>query len=69
MVVYNIGMSLEEVEKEVILKALAFFQGNKTQTASSLSISVRTIDNKLAKYRGEDVKNEAVVIKTNSRKS
>lgn len=46
------GMTLADVEKEVILKALQFYGGNKTRTAASLDIGVRTIDNKLAIYNG-----------------
>ena len=65
MVVYNIGMSLEEVEKEVILKALSFYHNNKTRTADSLGIAVRTIDNKLAKYLGE-VNNEMFTEETST---
>ena len=53
MVVYNIGMKLSDVEKEVIIKTLSFFHGNKSKTAEALDIAIRTIDNKLAKYRGE----------------
>ena len=45
------GVSLEDIEKQVILKALSFFQGNKLKTANSLGVSVRTIDNKLTRYQ------------------
>lgn len=44
------GMSLEDVEKEVILKAFRFYQQNKTHTAHSLGIAIRTLDAKLEKY-------------------
>jgi DNA-binding NtrC family response regulator len=44
------GVTLRELEKEAIQKALQFYRWNKTATAQSLGISVRTIDNKIAKY-------------------
>ena len=44
------GMSLEDIEKIAILKAFDFFRGNKTQTANSLGIAIRTLDSKLEKY-------------------
>lgn len=54
MVHWQPGMSLEEVEKDIILAALRFFQNNKTQVAQSLGLSIRTIDNKLEKYRKQE---------------
>lgn len=44
------NMSLEEVEKSVIIKTLDEFDGNKTGTADQLGISVKTLYNKLEKY-------------------
>ncbi|BBE31786.1 sigma-54-dependent Fis family transcriptional regulator [Tepiditoga spiralis] len=43
-------MKLEEIEKNVILKTLEIFSGNKTKTAKSLGISLRTLQYKLKKY-------------------
>lgn len=51
MIHWQPGMKLEEVEREVILKALSFYEGNKTHTASSLGIAIRTLDARIAKYR------------------
>ncbi len=42
--------SLEEIEKKVILQTLAEFNGNKSETAEKLGISVKTLYNKLKKY-------------------
>ncbi len=42
--------SLEEIEKKVILQTLAEFDGNKSETAEKLGISVKTLYNKLKKY-------------------
>jgi hypothetical protein len=52
------GMTLEQIEKLVILEALKFYRGNKSQTALTLGITVKTIDNKLERYT-EDAKREA----------
>lgn len=56
---WNIGMTLKDVEKKVILKSLDYFEGNKTKVAATLEISLRTIDNKLALYKAQDEKREA----------
>jgi hypothetical protein len=44
------GVSLENVEKQVILNAWSFYRGNKTQCSISLGISIRTLETKLEKY-------------------
>lgn len=46
-------MRLEDVEREAIMAAYTFYRGNKTQTAAALNIAIRTLDNKLAKYKGD----------------
>lgn len=46
-------MKLEAVEQQIIEYTLRYFSGNKTKTAQSLGISIRTIDNKLEKYADE----------------
>jgi len=45
------GMTLREVEREVILQALDETEGNRTQTARILGISRKTLQNKLKEYR------------------
>jgi DNA-binding NtrC family response regulator len=52
MITWQPGVTLEEVEKQAILLALKFYQNNKTQTARSLGIAIRTLDAKLDKYNG-----------------
>jgi len=47
------GLTLEDIEKATILKAFRFYQGNKTKTANSLGIAIRTLDNRLAAYEGK----------------
>lgn len=51
MINWQPGITIDDVEKQVIEKALRWFNGNKTKTAQSLGIAVRTLDNKLAKYQ------------------
>lgn len=53
MISYQPGLTLDKIEKDVILSALKFYQNNKTRTASALNIAVRTLDNKMAKYEKE----------------
>lgn len=45
------GRTLDQIEKNVILDALKYHSGNRTHTARSLGISIRTLRNKLADYR------------------
>ena len=45
-----LGSSLEAVEKEMILRTIEFSGGNKTRTAATLGVSVKTLYNKLAQY-------------------
>ena len=51
------GITLREVEKEVILQTLSNTEGNRTKTAQFLGISRKTLQNKLKEYgigEGED---------------
>jgi len=52
------GMSLEDSEKIIIQRALQYFSWNKTKTAQSLGIAIRTLDNKLEKYAAEEAARE-----------
>ncbi|MNK11933.1 Transcriptional regulatory protein ZraR [compost metagenome] len=47
---YDPAMTLHELEKRYILKALAHFGGNKTQAANNLGITIKTLYNKLHEY-------------------
>ncbi|KLO23017.1 MULTISPECIES: sigma-54-dependent transcriptional regulator [unclassified Marinitoga] len=44
------SMTLDEIEKKVILNTLKKYEGNKTKTAKALGISLRTLQYKLKKY-------------------
>ncbi|OFZ18895.1 MAG: sigma-54-dependent Fis family transcriptional regulator [Bdellovibrionales bacterium GWB1_55_8] len=47
---FGIDMPLEEIEKTHIMRALAYHHGNKTKTAQSLGITIKTLYNKLHRY-------------------
>jgi DNA-binding NtrC family response regulator len=47
------GMTLAEVERQVILATLRQHKGNRTAPAARLGITARTLLNKLNKYRAE----------------
>ncbi len=56
---WQLGMTLEDLEREAILKAYSFYGKNKTHTAAALGIAIRTLDSKLSKYLPkEEAKNE-----------
>lgn len=46
-------LTLEEIEKRVILHRLKVLEWNKTRTARSLGICIRTLRNKIVQYREE----------------
>jgi two-component system response regulator HydG len=47
---YDPSLTLHELEKRYILKALGHFGGNKTQAANKLGITIKTLYNKLHEY-------------------
>jgi len=48
--VTEVGQTLAQMEKKLILKTLAVCRGNRGETAKVLDISVRTLRNKLSEY-------------------
>lgn len=50
MIVWRPGESLDDLERRVILAALAYFGWNQEETARRLGITSRTIRNKLNRY-------------------
>jgi DNA-binding NtrC family response regulator len=57
-VMIPIGLPLEEVERRVILGTLAWSDHNKTRTAETLHISLKTLHNKLKAYKEADVQHD-----------
>lgn len=53
------GMTLHEMEKELILETLEANHQNRTKTATLLGISVRTLRNKLHEYGAESMAGES----------
>jgi DNA-binding NtrC family response regulator len=43
-------LSLHELERRYIVEALKHFEGNKTQAANALGITIKTLYNKLHEY-------------------
>lgn len=58
---FSVGMNLEEVEREMLLKTLAHFNNNKRQTADTLGITAKTIYNRLIRYRSLGLVSDDVV--------
>lgn len=58
------GMTLASVERAIIEKAFRFYDGNKTRTAQSLGIAIRTLDNRLEEYAAENQKLADGVVST-----
>ncbi|MEW6058210.1 MAG: sigma-54-dependent Fis family transcriptional regulator [Bdellovibrionota bacterium] len=47
---FNVDMSLEELERHHIMRILSFHHGNKTKTAQTLGVTIKTLYNKLHRY-------------------
>ena len=52
--------SLEEVERDEVLRALGWFNGNRTRTAQALGIGVRTLGLKLKKWKEQNLVAQSV---------
>jgi len=46
-----VGLSVREMEKELIFQTLEEVNGNRTHAAKMLGISIRTLRNKLREYK------------------
>lgn len=55
----RLGMSLDDVERELIMRTIDFTGGNKSRAAEVLGISLKTLYNRLERYQGKDAQ-EAV---------
>lgn len=48
---FRLGQTMEEVEKHFLFHTISYVDGNKTKAAKLLDISLKTLHNKLAKYK------------------
>jgi DNA-binding NtrC family response regulator len=55
-ILFSVGMTYAEIEENVLRKTLAYHNNDKSATARTLGVSVRTIHNQLARYRIRDRK-------------
>jgi transcriptional regulator with PAS, ATPase and Fis domain len=59
-ITFRIGTTLDEVERRLMLKTLAYFDNNKLKAAEALGISAKTIYNRLSRYQdGESIDSSA----------
>ncbi len=56
----QVGMTVAEMERQLIYRTLDFTNHNRTRAAEILGISIRTLRNKLNEYKNSDPKREAV---------
>lgn len=57
-IIWSPGMRLDVLEQQVIVKAFRFYHENKTATANSLGISIRTLDSRLEKYEMDAIEED-----------
>jgi DNA-binding NtrC family response regulator len=48
---FRLGQTMEDVERDFLFHTINFVDGNKTKAAKMLNISLKTLHNKLAKYK------------------
>lgn len=53
MIGFGVGMSYAEVEREMLVRTLSHYDNDRSRTAQALGVSVRTIQNQLARLRGD----------------
>ncbi|HJT98594.1 MAG TPA: sigma-54 dependent transcriptional regulator [Rhodanobacteraceae bacterium] len=50
---FRVGMTFDDIEREMLLKTLAHYGNNKRHTARALGITTKTIYNRLLRYRSQ----------------
>ena len=50
IVSWLVGHTVEDVERELIVRTLAYRRGSRTRAARDLKISIRTLRNKIREY-------------------
>jgi DNA-binding NtrC family response regulator len=51
---FHVGMTLEEVERQMLFKTLAHFHNHKPKAAQVLGVSLKTVYNRLARFERPD---------------
>ncbi len=59
-ITFGIGTTLDEVERRMMLKTLAYYDNNKLKAAEVLGISAKTIYNRLSRYQNDGDDNASV---------
>jgi DNA-binding NtrC family response regulator len=55
----RLGTSLDEVERELIVRTIEFANGNKSRAAEMLGISLKTLYNRLERYQSKESQESA----------
>ena len=50
-----VGHTVAEIERELILKTLNYFEGNRTRASVALGISVRCLRDKIHQFRAQGI--------------
>jgi DNA-binding NtrC family response regulator len=58
---FRVGMTFDDIEREMLLKTLAHYNNNKRHTARALGITTKTIYNRLLRYRSLGLIDESQV--------
>ncbi|HKE46552.1 MAG TPA: sigma-54 dependent transcriptional regulator [Rhodanobacteraceae bacterium] len=58
---FRVGMTFDDVEREMLLKTLAHYNNNKRSAARALGITTKTIYNRLLRYRSQGLVDDAQV--------
>jgi DNA-binding NtrC family response regulator len=58
---FRVGMTFEEIEREMLLKTLAHHGNNKRRAAKTLGITAKTIYNRLLRYRAAGLISDELV--------
>ncbi|MGH8117946.1 MAG: sigma-54-dependent transcriptional regulator [Rhodanobacteraceae bacterium] len=61
MVQFTVGMSFEDIEREMLLQTLARCGNNKARAARILGITSKTINNRLLRYRAQGLIDDAAL--------
>jgi DNA-binding NtrC family response regulator len=59
---FHVGMTLEEVERQMLFKTLAHFHNHKPKAAQVLGVSLKTVYNRLARFERPEPAAENAVL-------